>query len=269
MKLCSHHISCLQSFPRLLKVFLFFLAIIILLSTTVSGQNNFNPGEELEYVVHFGPINAGVAKINLNRAVHNNEQVFHSKLTARSIGLPDKIYKVKDIYESYFDSITLLPEMAIRDISEGKYKKKNIDTYNHKENSILSVRKGEIKAPAGIRDVISTFYFLRNYDFKSLTKGDIITIGLFFNDDFITFRLHYMGKERIDTKIGTVNCIKLVPEMVETEKNVNNENISPTPKDEMIIWLSDDANQVPIRVKFDLFIGSIKADLIEYINLKY
>ena len=107
MKLCSHHISCLQSFPRLLKVFLFFLAIIILLNTTASGQNNFNPGEELEYVVYFGPINAGVANINLNRTVHNNEQVFYSKLEARSIGLPDKIYKVKDIYESYFDSITV------------------------------------------------------------------------------------------------------------------------------------------------------------------
>ena len=109
--------------------------------------------------------------------------------------------------------------MAIRDIREGKYRKKNIDTYDHKKNSIFSVNKGEIKTPAGIRDVISTFYFIRNYDFKSLTKGDIITIDLFFDDDLITFRLHYMGKERIDTRIGKINCIKLIPEMVDTKKN--------------------------------------------------
>jgi hypothetical protein len=269
MKLYNYHILCLQSISRLLKVFLYFLTITILHNTTASGQNNFNPGEELKYIVYFGPVNAGAAKINLSRTLHNNEQVFYSKLVARSIGLPDKIYKVKDTYECYFDSITILPKMAIRDIREGKYRKKNIDTYDHQKNTVLTVNKGEIKTPAGIRDVISTFYLIRNCDFDSLTKGDILTFDLFFNDDLITFRVHYIGKEEIHSKIGKMNCIKLIPEMVDTEKNVNSENISPTPKDEMIIWLSDDPNRVPIRVRFDLFIGSINADLIEYINLKY
>jgi hypothetical protein len=190
-------------------------------------------------------------------------------LVAKSIGLPDKIYKVKDTFESYFDSVNILPLMAIRDIREGKYKKKNIDTYDHKNNSIFSANKGEIKMSSVVRDVITAFYFIRNYDFDNLIKGDIITIDLFFDDELITFRLHYMGKETIDSKIGKFNCIKLIPEMVDPKKDAENGNISPTPKDEMTIWLSDDPNHVPIRVKFDLFIGSIKSDLIEYINLKY
>jgi hypothetical protein len=119
------------------------------------------------------------------------------------------------------------------------------------------------------RDVISAFYFIRNYNFDALKKGDIITTDLLFDDELMTFRLHYMGKEMIESRIGKFNCLKLVPELVETKKQTDSENVSPTPKDEMIIWLSDDLNQVPIRVRFDLFVGSIKADLIEYIDLKY
>lgn len=269
MKFCTIYIALPRPVSRLFKMSLSVLAIMVLLNTTTSGQNHFNPGEELEYIVYFGPVNAGAANVKLIRTVHNNEPVFYSKLDARSIGLADKLYKVKDVYECYFDSITLLPLMAIRDIREGKYKKKNIDTYDHKKNTVFTVNKGELPIPAGIRDVISTFYFIRNYDFSSLKKGDVITLDIFFNDEPITFRLHYMGKERIDTKLGKMNCIKLIPVMVDTKKNTDTENISPTPKDEMTIWLSDDPNQIPIRVRFDLFIGSIKADLIEYYNLKY
>lgn len=269
MKWLNLHMPGLPLIFGMPKGILFFITAILLINTKTSAQNNFNPGEELQYIVYFGPINAGAAHINLTRTIHNNQQVFYSKMAAKTIGLPDKLYKVKDTYESYFDSISLLPLMAIRDIREGRYKKKNIDTYDPEKNSVHSINKGEINTPAGTRDVISTYYFIRNYNFDSLKKGDIVTIDIFFDDELITFRLHYQGKERINAKIGEINCIKLIPEMIETKKNASSENISPTPKDEMTIWLSDDSNQVPVRVKFDLFIGSIKADLTEYINLKY
>ena len=76
-------------------------------------------------------------------------------------------------------------------------------------------------------------------------------------------------EEYIDTKMGEFNCLKFIPEITENKKNEKTENISPTPKDDMILWISDDPNHVPIRVKFDLFIGSIKCDLIGYNGLKY
>jgi hypothetical protein len=269
MKSSDIYTACCHLAAGWTSVFFGFALFLSIINIRTSAQNNFIPGEKLKYIVYFGPINAGMADIHLARTFHNNQEVFYSKLSARSIGLPDKLYKVKDTYESYFDSMTLLPAMAIRDIREGRYKKKNIDTFNHQKNAVYSVNKGEIKTPAGIRDVITTYYFVRNYDFRGMRKGDVMTVNIFFDDELIAFRLYYMGKEKIETRNGEMNCIKLIPEMVETKKNEPAENISPTPKDEMIIWLSDDPNQVPVRVRFDLLIGSIKADLIEYINLKY
>jgi hypothetical protein len=38
-------------------------------------------------------------------------------------------------------------------------------------------------------------------------------------------------------------------------------------EEDMTMWISNDANKVPIRLKTDLLIGSIEMDLIEHKNL--
>jgi hypothetical protein len=38
-------------------------------------------------------------------------------------------------------------------------------------------------------------------------------------------------------------------------------------EEDMTLWVSDDANKVPIRVKSDLLVGSIEMDLVEHKNL--
>ncbi len=119
----------------LIKVFTF-ITIFLILSEHITGQNSFKPGEELKYSIYFGPINAGIADVSLVKTYYDRKEVYHSKVVGRSTGIADKIYKVKDTYESYFDTLTILPLMSIRDIKEGRYRKQNIDSYNHDENII-------------------------------------------------------------------------------------------------------------------------------------
>jgi hypothetical protein len=40
-------------------------------------------------------------------------------------------------------------------------------------------------------------------------------------------------------------------------------------EDDMTIWLSADKNIIPIKVRFDLLVGSLRMDLEEFSNLKY
>jgi hypothetical protein len=37
----------------------------------------------------------------------------------------------------------------------------------------------------------------------------------------------------------------------------------------MTIWISDDKNLLPVVVRFDMWVGSIKCELEKYTNLKY
>jgi hypothetical protein len=69
-----------------------------------------------------------------------------------------------------------------------------------------------------------------------------------------------MGKETISTDIGKIRCIKLRPQLV-VDRVFKDE-------DDMTVWVTDDANRVPVRVQTDIWVGSLKVDLVNYKNLR-
>ena len=72
-------------------------------------------------------------------------------------------------------------------------------------------------------------------------------------------KIKYLGKEEIETDLGEFNCLKFRP-IVEKGRVFKEE-------EDMTLWISDDANKVPIRLETDLLIGSIKLDLVKFKNL--
>jgi hypothetical protein len=40
-------------------------------------------------------------------------------------------------------------------------------------------------------------------------------------------------------------------------------------EDDMSAWFTDDQNFVPVRVRFELIVGSLRCDLDQYANLSY
>ena len=214
----------------------------------------------MEYILHFGPINAGKGINNLYLEELDGKPVYHTHLVAQTTGLADKLYKVRDIYEGYFDPETLLPVKSIRDINEGKYKKYDEVTYDHTLGKAYSP-SGEHDVPKDIRDMTTALYYIRSIHFDTLEYGDIIPLNTFFDDELFPFDIRYRGKEKVKIKGTVYNCIKLVP-FVEPGRIFETE-------DDMTIWISDDPNKIPIRVKFDLVVGSIKCDIVSYSGLKY
>ena len=84
---------------------------------------------------------------------------------------------------------------------------------------------------------------------------------MFFDNDNYIFKLKYLGKEIIDSKFGKIECLKFIP-MVQSGR-IFKEQESVT------LWVSDDNNRLPIRLQADILIGSIKADLERFKNLKH
>jgi hypothetical protein len=224
-------------------------------------QNNFQPGEKAEYLIHYGPLKAGTAVAELKRSEFKGKTYYHARATARTTGLTDKLYKVMDVYEGYFDSISLLPVKSIRDISEGRYKRYDEVIYDHKNHKATSILSGEHDIPGNIMDMTSVFYYVRNINFDTMAIGQVIKINTFFDDELFPFDIRYFGKEQISVRDKIYNCIKLVP-YVEPGRIFESE-------DDMTIWLSDDLNHIPICVRFDLIVGAFKCDILNYSGLKY
>jgi hypothetical protein len=70
-----------------------------------------------------------------------------------------------------------------------------------------------------------------------------------------------MGKEKIKTRYGTFRSIKLKALLLKGDTFKGGED--------MVIWITDDANRIPIRIESPLAVGSVKVDMMHYDNLKF
>jgi len=245
---------------RISKLYIFFL-LISLNAFSQADKNNFVPGEKLKFVIYYGMVNGGYINASLVATEYEGHNVYHSKMIATTSGLADILYKVRDEYQSFFDHRTILPRKSVRDISEGKYKRYDLAFFDHKNLKVTNSKDKVFDAPPDTRDMVAVFYHIRNADFEKMKPGEIIKVNTFFDNEIFPFDMRFRGIEIIKTKKNEFRCYKLVP-YVEPGRVFEKE-------DDMTIYLSADRNRVPVRVEFNLKVGSIKCDLIEYSGLKY
>jgi hypothetical protein len=228
----------------------------------VNRDKSFRDGENLLYLVKFGPIVGGNASLVLKQEYYNNKSVFHARGEAKTVGLAEKLYSVKDVFESFFDMHTILPYKAVRDVKEGNYRKHEEAIFNHTGNTVYSTRKDTVVTiPQNTLDMMSLLYYIRSIDLYNMKNGDVLRTVTFFDEELFPFDIRFKGTEVIKTKYGKIRCYRFDP-VVEPGRMFESE-------DDMTIWISADRNLIPIKVKFNLVVGSLHMELSEYSNLKY
>lgn len=250
------------------KILLLMLLVLILNTSFQNSDKKFNinpvptfiNGEEMKFDLHYGFISGGEALITLKQESIDGSIVYHATARAKTTGIVDKIFKVIDIYESYFYPLTNLPVKTIRNIHEGNYKQYNEVMFNHQNNTVIST-SGEHAVPENILDMVSSLFYIRRIDYSKMKEGEIISVNTYFGDEVFPFYIIFKGREEIKTDFGKFKCLKFVP-VVEPGRVFKK-------KDDMSFWLSDDENKVPIRIRFDIIVGSFKCDLYSYRNNKY
>ncbi len=223
-------------------------------------NNAYKTGEELEYLLYYGLIDGGKAKLTIRDASSNGKQITHAKAEAKTVGFARMFIAIDDVYESYFDEKNCKPIKAIRNIHEDNYKFYNEVTYNHSNNTVKSDKSGIVNVPDNIYDILSSLYYMRRTSFDNLKYNDTIESVLYFSDEVFPYKVVFKGREVIKTKIGSFKALKFQP-VVETGRVFKEE-------DDMRFWVSDDANYLPLRAEFDVLVGSIKCDLIKYNGVK-
>jgi hypothetical protein len=249
--------------------------LMMLLGTGLFAQNGgssyggaaFEEGEWLKFRLHYGFLNASYATLHVKSDTVRDIPVYHVVGRGKTTGFASIFFKVDDTYESYFDKKDGKPYKFIRKIDEGGYTKDIEINFDHnKEVAVLNDKKNKKKLNfalnGGIQDLISAFYYLRNhYDPNELVIGKSIELKMLYDDDGIfPFRLKYLGKEVLRTKFVKVECLKFRPYVQSGRVFKEQESLS--------LWVSNDRNRIPIRVKADLAVGSLKADLDAYNGLK-
>lgn len=242
--------------------------IILLLIATASLQaqeKTFDVGEWFKFRIHYGLVNAGYATLEVKEATKNGKKVFHAVGNGYTTGMTKFFFKVNDDYQSFFDKKTGQPYQFLRKINEGGYTKNQEGFFNQSANNVLvkDYKKNTektISVPENVQDIVSSFYYLRNHPtIDKLKPGESISIDMFFDDETTKFKLKFMGREVLKTKFGKVNAMIFRP-YVQAGRVFKEE-------ESLTVWISDDENRVPLRIKASLAVGSLKADLEGYKGL--
>lgn len=224
----------------------------------------FKNGEYVKFYVFYTLagiwVHAGNVSFSVNQEMLNNKPVYH--ITGDGATLPgyDWIYRVRDRYETYIDTSNLLPVRFIRNVDEGGFKIYENITFNQTTHTAIS-KNGVYKVPPCVQDVLSEVYLARNIDYNKYKPGDQIPFDLFLDNEVFHMYIRYLGKETIKSRYGTFRCFKFKPLLLKGTIFEGGEK--------MTVWVTDDANRLPIRVESPITVGSVKVDMMSYRNLRH
>ncbi len=223
----------------------------------------FKVGEYLKFRIHYGIIDAGVATLEVKgTTTKNGRSTYHMIGKGKSVGMAEWFFKTRDTYQTYMDTEKLVPVEFIRDVNEGGYKINRHLTFDHESNEVKDILKSSTKTypmKPFSQDLLSTFYYSRCLPTGSLTKGKMIPVDMFLDYDNFAFGYKFIGTAMLKTKWGKVRCQKFIP-VVQSGRVFDD-------KESLTIWVTDDANRIPMRLEADLLVGSIKIDLVDYKNI--
>lgn len=235
-------------------------------------NESFTTGEELTYRVHYGIINAATAKMVIEDRIHylSGRPCYKVDVYGKTVGLFDLFGKVDDNWGSYIDTAAIIPHRSYRNIKEGNHRLYEIVNFNHHNNHAEFIvldddtfERDVVKqfsVPENVQDIVSGYYFLRTLDYDKYTPGDIISIDAFFDEEIYDFKVRFLRRETLSTSVGRIHSIVLAPIMPKNDLFKGENSLQ--------VWISDDKNRIPLKIKANLFVGALEIDIRSYKNAR-
>ena len=218
--------------------------------TRIVPNNAFRVGEKLTFSMGWGPIKAGTSTMEVKEIMEiNGRKAYHVISETKTNKFFDRIYKIRDINETFIDVEGIYPLKYKKDIHEGKYKKKR-ETIFLQDKNIAIYKEKEIPVEPYVQDVLSAYYYVRT---KDLIVGYSLILDVNNNGKNYKLKVKILKKERISTPAGKFDTILIEPILIEGK--------SLKEEERLLMWLTDDENKVPVKIKSKIAVGSLLAKL--------
>lgn len=223
---------------------------------------------ETSYNWGFVWLDAGQVVFKVEKDVHKGNSCYRISGIGGTYPSYDWIYKVRDRFECWVDTVNLKPYRYIRDVKEGGrtfYNECYFNFITHKAYCVTNKQKKSPRldtvsiSPCSL-DPLSMIYYSRNADFSKCKVNDTVPISLFLDNKVYPLYLRYLGKDQLKLNKSVYNCIKFSPLLVEGTIFKGGEG--------MTVWASDDKNRIPLYVEAPIMVGSVKATIVSWKGLK-
>jgi len=228
-----------------------------------AGQVPFEVGERFTYNVSWKVFDAGIATMTLaEKTSFQNEETYRINATVYSTGIVSALFKVVDVFESFFQARDLCSRRITKRIQEGRRHRETVVTFDAKARRAqmedrdlnlpdLPPKRTESPVPACVQDVISALYVIRT---KTLRVGELVQFPI--NDGGRTYdvTVEIQAQEEVRTPAGTFQAFRLEPKVFDGLFKS---------KGRLFVWVTADAARMPVQLKAKINIGTITATLTQ------
>jgi hypothetical protein len=220
-----------------------------LLAAPVRSSMPFSVGEKLTYEVRFGPIAVGTATMHVVGMERVRDvMTYRTRFEVRG---GNRLYRVEDRYESWFDTRTLSSLRYSQDINEGSYKRqRTFEIFPERRVFLESGNPEEQPSVAQPLDEGSFLYFMRTIP---LEVGRTYDFHRYFRPDRNPVSVQVLRRERVRVPAGTFDAIVVRP-IIRT-RGIFSEGGRAE------VWFADDSTRRVLQIRSRLSFGSLNLHL--------
>ncbi len=232
-------------------------ALLMVISTAVSGWGAFALPERLVFEVSWSSIKAGTA---VQEIAQIGDAVTITS-TAKSADWLSVFYKVDDHMEAVMTKgengqLFGVPRIYRENLSEGRTRFNKEVTFDHANRTALIVNyldnsRSNFAITPITYDSLSCFYFAR---LQNPEIGKSYYVDVFDGKRLHNTEVKVLRREEVETAVGTFKTIVIMP--------ILKTNGIFSKSGDLYIWLTDDERHIPVKMKSKVKIGSITAKLV-------
>jgi hypothetical protein len=224
----------------------------------------FASGEDFQYVIKWGVVVAGYSNLTVPDIQKVGDRLaYHLVSNAHSAGVVNAFYKVHDINETWIDTQALCTLRYEKSIQEGKYRVEEttlLDQVRHRwstrafrfDNNSFEQKSGDI--PVDALDALGSLYYVRTLP---LEVGKSYSLDVHSGDKVYPLVVFVRKREKVRVPAGKFDCFRVEPILRAA-------GIFISKGKKLEVWITADELRVPVRMRSEVFIGHVSAELTEY-----
>ena len=211
-------------------------------------QSLYNAGETLDYDLSWSSVSGGAARMTISPINANRYRITS---VAKSGSFFSRFFRVRDEIESIVGSDDFSTLQYHKMLQEGSKRKDELTVVDERHH--VAIRKGKsVPVPDPVFDPISLMYYVRGLD---LTPGRTHEFTIVADGKVYKVAAVVGDRQTIGTPAGTFKTVVVEPKMESSAGMFEDD------QKRLLIWFTDDARRIPVRIRSELKIGSITVSL--------
>ncbi len=218
---------------------------------TVPPGIPFVVGERLAFNVSWSSF-ATAARLDMEVAERGQffgQDSFQIRTKVETVGQVRSLFgEIDNQYISYIDPKTALPIRVVNSIRQGQKQSEEVVIFDQARRQAIFPDESSVNISPDTFDLTSLIYGLR---LRPLPEGGKQKFTALFGKEVIELEAVVKARERVTTQTGSYNTIyvKFYP-----QKNLS--------KYRGYVWLTDDAQRLPVLIQARLSFGELRAELV-------